>query len=112
MPIQILNKENVMEKEDPIGMEVALNKSIIEEDERIEKEDELLERVRNNGGHKKDIREKIIEFIKSQGYAHAPGKKEVDYETTDLFGKDDVLVEVVITGGIGTDVIRQFLEDV
>lgn len=111
MPIGILRKEDVINK-DPIDMEVGLDKSILEEDERIEKEDELLNRAGNNGGNKKDIREKIIEFIKSQGYVHAPGGKEVDYETTDLFGKDGVLVEVAITDGIDAEVLRQMIEGI
>lgn len=71
-----------------------------------------MERVGNNGENKKGIREKIIEFIKSQGYIHSPGEKEVDYETTDLFGKDGTLVEVIITDGIDTDVLGQMIKGV
>lgn len=109
MPIQMLSKEKV-EKEDPINMDMNLNKSIVEEDKRIEEAYELEERLKNNGGSKKDIREKIIDFIKSQGYSYAQGRQEFDDETSDLFAKGDILIEVAITIGIDNEVIKQMMK--
>jgi hypothetical protein len=109
MAIPMLNKEDVVEREDPINMEEGLNRSIIEDDKRIEEEDGLKERLKNNGGHKKDIREKIIEFLKSQGYLYTEGDQEFDDETNDIFGKDGTLIEMTITTGIDSKVMDQIM---
>ncbi len=108
MPIQLLSKEKV-EKEDPINMELNLNKSLKEEDKRMEEAYELEERSKNNGGSKKNIREKIIDFMKSQGYSYAQGRQEFDDETSDLFGKGDILIEVAITIDIDNEVVKQMI---
>lgn len=98
MPIPILNKENVVDKEDPINMETGLNKSISEDDKRIEEEIN-------------DIREKIIEFIKNQGYLYTEGDQEFDDETNDIFGKGDTLIEITITTGVDNEVMKQIMEN-
>lgn len=56
MVIEILRKEDVVDK-DPINMEVDINRSIIEDDARIEQENELLGTVGNNGESRKQWRE-------------------------------------------------------
>lgn len=109
MSIQLLSKEKV-DKEDPINMDMNLDKSIREEDKRMEDIYELQERSKNNGGNKKDIRDKIIDFIKSQGYSHTQGKQEFDDEINDLFANGDTLIEVVITTGIDNEVIKQIIK--
>lgn len=108
----MLRKEDVMDGEyDPINMEIGLNRSIAEDDQRIEEEEGLKERAKNNGGSKKDIREKIIEFVKSQEYLYTPCEQEIDGETNDIFAKDDVLIEIAITNGVDKDVIKQIIEE-
>ena len=110
MSIPILKAEDVTYKEDdPINTGVGLDKIIEEEDKRVEEEDGLVERAGNNGGSKKDIRTKIIEFVKGQGYLHTPGEKEFDDESSDLFAKDDVLVEIAVTNGVDREVIGQLM---
>lgn len=112
MSIPILSKEDVMDREDdPINMEIGLNRSIVEDDQRIEEEEGLKERAEHNGGSKKDIREKIIEFIKSQGCLHTPCEQEFDDETNDIFAKDDILIEIAITSGVDREVIKQIMEE-
>lgn len=110
MSMPILRKEDVIYREDPINMETGLNKSVVEEDNRIEEENGLIGRIENNGGHKKDIRDMIIDFVKSEGYSHTEGDKDFDDETNDLFAKDDILVQMTITTGIDETVIRQIME--
>lgn len=109
MSIPILKKEDVVDGEDPINMESALNKSIADENKRIEEENGLLERSENNGGHKKDIRDKIIDFMIKEGYPHTEGERDFDNETNDLFSNDDILIEITITTGIDNEVIRQII---
>lgn len=108
MSIPILSKEEV-DREDPINMETGLNRSIIEDDKRIEEDDGLNERSKSNGGSKKDIRDSIIEFIKNQGYLHTEGEQEFDDETNDIFGKDGTLIELAITTGIDDGVMKQVI---
>ena len=109
MSIKMLSKEKV-EKEDPINMNMNLDKSIIEEDKILEDAYELEERSKNNGGRVKSIREKIIDFIKSQGYSHTKKKEEFDDETNDLFAKDDILVDIVIVTGLDNEIIEQMMK--
>lgn len=112
MSIPILRKEDVMNREDdPINMEIGLNRSIVEDDKRIEEEESLKERAKNNGGSKNGIREKIIDFIKSQEYLYASCEQEFDDETNDIFAKDDVLIEIAITSGVDREVIKQIMEE-
>lgn len=95
-------------EEDHIIKEIGLNRSIVEDDNRIKEGDGLQERARNN---EKDIREKIIDFIKSQGYLYTPCEQEFDDETNDIFAMDDVLIEIAITSGVDQDVIKQIMEE-
>lgn len=112
MSIPILNKEDVMNREDdPMNMEIGLNDSILEDDKRIENEEGLKERAKNNVGSAKGIREKIIDFLKSQEYLYSQCEQEFDDETNDIFAKDDVLIEIAITNGVDRGVIKQILEE-
>jgi hypothetical protein len=112
MSIPILSKEAVVYKkeEDPINMEIGLSESICAEDKKIEEEMSHGVAVgdEKNVG---DIRRKIIDFIKSQGYLHTEGEREFDDETNDLFTKGDTLVEMAITIGIDNGVIKQIMEE-
>ena len=111
MSIPILKAEDVTYKEDdPINTGDGLDKIVEEEDKRIEEEDGLVERAGNNGGNKKDIRTKIIEFVKSQGYSHAQYGQELDDEYSDLFSKDDILIEMAVSNGVDREVIGQLME--
>ncbi len=56
-----------------------------------------------------EIRRKIIDFIKSQGYSHTEGEKEFDDETNDMFARDGTLVEVTTTVGVDNEVIKQIM---
>jgi hypothetical protein len=113
MPIPILGKEDVVYKreEDYIHMETGLSESIDAEDNKIE-EGGTHDVTVNNEKSVGDIRRKIIDFIKSQGYAHAEGEREFDDETNDLFTKDGTLVEIAVTIGVDNEVIKQIMEDV
>ena len=107
--IPILKKEDVVDGEDPINMESSLNKSIADDDKMIEEENGLLERSENNGGHKKDIRDKVIDFMRKEGYFHTEGETDFDDETNDLFSNDSTLIDVTITTGIDNKVIMQVI---
>jgi hypothetical protein len=101
MSIPILNKENVVhtKEDDPVNTETGLSESIDAEDKKIDEEGI------------DDIRRKIVDFIKSQGYAYAEGEREFDDETNDIFTKGGTLVELAITIGIDNEVIKQIVEE-
>ncbi len=105
MQIEILSKEKVID-EDPINMDLNLERCLIEEDKRIEEDYEIQEKTKID----KDIREKIIDFITSQGYSYAKGDQEFNDETNDLFASGETLVEVVITTGIDDKIIEQMMK--
>jgi len=63
-----------------------------------------------DNGDNGDIRKKIIEFIKNEGYQYTEGDQEFDDETNDLFGKDGTLIEISITIGIDNEVMKQIME--
>ena len=109
MAIELLNKEKV-DKENPIDMDNNLDRTILEEDKRMEDAYDLQERLKSNGGRKKDIREKIADFVKSQGYSHSQGKQEFSDETSDLFANGDILIEVIIINGMDREVIEQIMK--
>jgi hypothetical protein len=109
MQIPILREEEV-NKEDPINMDLNLDRCVREEEKREEDDCALKDRANNNGGSKKDIRERIIDLIKSQGFSHVEGKEEFDDETSDLFAYGETLVEVVITTGIDEEVVKQMMK--
>lgn len=110
MSIPTLNKEDVLYKkeEDPIDMEIGLSESVDAEDKKIEEESH--DAAENIEESIDDIRGKIIEFMKSRGYAYAEGEREFDDETNDLFAKGGTLVELAITVGIDKEVIDQIIE--
>lgn len=112
MSIPILSREDVVYKkeEDPINMEVGLNESVDAEDKKIEEEGSHDTTVNNEEGID-NIRKKIVDFIKSQGYSYAEGEREFDDETNDIFTKDNTLVELAITVGIDNEVIKQIIEE-
>jgi len=60
--------------------------------EDIEKED--------TNGEDKDIREQIIEFLKSKGYRHVPSGQAFSDETSDFFIKDEQSIEIIISDEI------------
>jgi hypothetical protein len=93
MSIPIQNKEDVVYKseEDPINMEKGIEEEINEEN--ID-----------------DIRRKIVDFMKSLGYSYAEGEREFDDETNDIFTKGNTLIELAITVGIDSEVIKQISE--
>ena len=62
-----------------------------------------------DNGDNGDIRKKIIEFIKNEGYQYTEGDQEFDDETNDLFGKDGTLIEISITIGIDNEVMKQIV---
>ncbi len=103
--IPILDKSVVIE-EDILDMEAGLEKSIAEEDRRIEREliDEYI--VENDD----NIRGKIADFIKNYGFVHAKGNQEFDNETSDLFAKNGTLVEIVITSGVDKGLLDQMVK--
>lgn len=112
MSIPILSKEDVVYKkeEDPAHTEVGLSESVAEEDRKIEEDGSS--GVTTNGGEDiDDIRRKIVDFIKSQGYSYVEGEREFDDETNDLFTKGGTLVELAITIGIDNEVIKQIIEE-
>lgn len=109
MQIEILSREKVVD-EDPINMDLNLERCIIEEDNRIEEAYESQERAKINEDSIKDIREKIIDFITNQGYSYAKGEQEFNDETNDLFASGGTLVEVVITTGIDDKIIEQMMK--
>ncbi len=109
MQIPILRKEEVS-KEDPINMDLNLDRCIREEERREEEDFALKDRANNNGGRKKDIRDKIRELIKSEGFSHTEGEEQFDDETSDLFAYGGTLIEVVITTGIDEEVIKQMMK--
>lgn len=125
MSIPILSREDVVYKkeEDPINTELGLSESIAEDDKATEEDDkateedgsqkaeESQETVVNGGEKVDDIRRKIIDFIKSQGYAYAEGEREFDDETNDMFTKGGTLVELAITIGIDNKVIKEIVEE-
>ncbi len=54
----------------------------------------------------KDIREQIIEFLKSKGYKHMPGTYQAFTEdTSDLFVKDEELIEVIVCNDVQDDTL-------
>lgn len=112
MSISILKKEDVIYKkeEDPANTEVGLSESIAADDKVIEEEGSQ-EIAINNGENIDDIRRKIIDFVKSQGYAHVESGSEFSDETNDIFTKGGTLVELTITIGIDNEVIKQIMED-
>jgi hypothetical protein len=101
MSIPILNKEDVAytKEDDLANTEIGLSESIGTDDKRIDEESI------------DDIRRKIVDFIKSQGYAYAEGEREFDDETNDIFTKGSTLVELAITIGIDNEVIKQIVEE-
>lgn len=109
--IPILDKSVVIE-EDPINMDAGLEKSIEEDDRRIEEEmargpdyEEIVDDVATS------IREKIVDFIKKNGFSYNERDREFDDEISDLFAKNDILVEVIITSGVEKGVIDQMMNE-
>lgn len=49
------------------------------------------------GGENKDIRSKIIELLKSEGYNYVPADQMFVNETYDLFIKDEKSVEIIFS---------------
>lgn len=113
MSIPMLRDEDVVYKkeEDPVHTEVGLSESIAEEDRRIKGENDSSDTVTNGGEDIDDIRRKIVDFIKSQGYSYVEGEREFDDETNDLFTKGGTLVELAITIGVDNEVIKQIMEE-
>jgi hypothetical protein len=112
MLVSMLKKEDVVNKEedDSVHTDVGLNESIGTDDKRIEEEGS--QRTDTNSGESiDDIRRKIVDFIKSQGYAYSEGEREFDDETNDIFTKGGTLVELAITIGIDNEVIKQIVEE-
>lgn len=56
-----------------------------------------------------DIRIQIIEFLEDQGYRHVPVEQEFEHEVSDLFIKDEQLVEIVINNEIPKDVLERIV---
>ena len=72
--------------------------------EDVEKEDIDI------GEEEKDIREQIIEFLKSKGYKHLPGN-QVDQvfkdDDSDFFANGEQLIQVIISDEIPEEIIVQ-----
>ena len=112
MSIPIPNKEDVVynKEEDPINKEIGLSESVNEEDNKIEENEPLGTIVSSEEGID-DIRIKIVNFMKSQGYSYAEGEREFDDEISDIFAKGSTLVEIAITVGIDEEVIKQLMKE-
>jgi hypothetical protein len=111
MSVLILKKEDAAYKkeEDSANTEPGLRDSIAIENKVIE---EGSHGATTNGEENiDDIRRKIVDFIKSQGYTYAEGEREFGDETNDLFTKGGTLVELAITIGVDSEVIKQIMED-
>lgn len=54
-----------------------------------------------------NIRIQIIEFLEDQGYRHVPVEQEFENEISDIFIKDEQLVEIVINSRIPKDVLER-----
>ncbi len=107
MSIPILDK-SVVKEEDPINMDAALNK--------ILKEDECEERKEGNECEERKegdeyTREKIIAFIKNEGFSYKEGPQDVEDETSDLFTKNDKLIEMIITSGVDKNVLDEIMKE-
>lgn len=72
--------------------------------EDIEKENINKEDI---GEEDKDIREQIIEFLKSKGYKHVPIGQAFTDETSDFFIKDDHSVEVILSDDVPEELLEQ-----
>ena len=57
-----------------------------------------------------DIRDQIIEFMKSKGYKCSHGEPGDDIR--DFFAKDTTLIEVIITEGVDKEVLEQVIQEV
>lgn len=114
MSIPMQNKRDVVynKEDDPMYNEIGLKESIDEEDKKIEDgpHDGSHDAEANNEESIDDIRTKIVDFIKSQGYSYAEGEREFDDETNDLFTKGGTLIELAITVGIDKEVINQIAD--
>jgi hypothetical protein len=111
MPIPILNKEDMVYKKDMVGKEDDnANVKIRKEESGIEEEGNKKTKT-SSEENVYDIRGKIIDFIKGKGYDHKEGRREFDDETNDLFAKGCTLVELTITVGIDSEIIKQFMEE-
>ena len=71
--------------------------------EDVEKEDIDI------GEEEKDIREQIIEFLKSKDYKHLPGSRTFE-EVSDLFVNDEQLIQVVISDEVPDEILEQMKE--
>ena len=79
-------------------METIVNIPILNKED-VEKEGDDIE--------DKDIREQIIEFLKGKGYKHIPGACQAfTDDVTDLFIKDEELIEVVISDDVPDDLLE------
>ena len=58
-------------------------------------------------GEEKDIREQIIEFLKSKGYKHLPDSHTFVDDESDLFVNDEQLIQVIIDDEIPGEIIEQ-----
>lgn len=63
-----------------------------------------------------NIRDQMIEFMKSKGYKHSPaeeGPKDlIENETSDFFAKGTNLIEVIITGDLDEEVLEQMISGI
>lgn len=62
---------------------------------------------KENGSDLIDIRDQLIEFLQSKGYKYVPTEEEFEEETTDLFIKEDQLIDITITDNIPKEVLEQ-----
>lgn len=106
--MRLLSKEEIKE-EDQMIADLRLERYIEKEEKIIGEECDLIERSKGNGGTKKSLRDKIIDFIKSQGCSHKEENGEFEDETTDLFAQNGTLIEVVITTGIDNEVVDHMM---
>lgn len=60
------------------------------------------------------IRDKMIEFLKGNGYIHMPTtEEEFEDETTDFFTKGEQLIQITINDSIPEEIINQMVgEDI
>lgn len=81
----------------------------------LNKEDVENQETEKSAGEE-NIRDQMIEFMKSKGYKHSPAEDgsgdNPENETSDFFTKGTNLIEVIITGGIDEEVLEQMISGI
>lgn len=111
MSIPILNKEDVVQEKhgDDTNTDIESKNTMV--DSSVAKDDERQIATADSEENVDDIRKKVVDLMKNNGYVYVEGENEFKDETNDMFTKGGTLVELSITIGIDKEVIKQFMED-